>query len=584
MIFSGRFLYRAMASHLAVAVPPAVVLGLMIMSINKVALKLEAQQLHLSVSNQMRTLLSSKVQRGVSVLEHADRVLNMEQVPIEGRKELLKAMVAAGQLPYLALYKPDGSFDSLFRTNDEPMPVERGTLPQVLRDEAKERGWALGNVRFEQGKGRAVMIVPWTRDKETLGFVGTLFSCASLSESARELAERYLGDSGELDVIDGDGRYIASSVAGRVSHQAGSSSPFAGHKGRAREGLTTIGAGRAQRFIDERQEGRLGTIVSAPELRWVVGSSRTESIAYASLEAVKKRTLALSLVAALAAGLVGLLMARGVSEPVRKMGAQVRTSAQSGFNQAISAVGSMELRQLGHAFNEVLKQLEHHRKQLRSETQMRVRLARFLSPTALHQLFATEHQMENAAISGMISVLYADISASSQLSHRVTEQQLVSILGEFFDEACDVIEKTGGRVDRYSGDAIIGVFPSSQLPEYPKAAFDAAAALLRVSKEVNARWRGQISVEFGASVGLVTGEGQLLTHPGTQEISVAGALVERAATLQSSAKEGAVLVDNTTKDALEAYLGKGSTPLPGPTLNDQKVFQIEPKSDVEVES
>lgn len=50
----GRVLNRAIVSHLLVAVPPAVILGWMVISINEQALRQETQQLHLSLAMQLR--------------------------------------------------------------------------------------------------------------------------------------------------------------------------------------------------------------------------------------------------------------------------------------------------------------------------------------------------------------------------------------------------------------------------------------------------------------------------------------------------------------------------------------------------
>ena len=569
-----------MASHLAVAVPPAIVLGALVVGVNQRALQLQAQQLHLSVANQLRIELSTRVQASVMVLDQAERILGMRSVPIEDRKSMLKALVADNRVPFLALYTPDGDLDSLFRGPGPALMNGRGALPRALRQEAQERGWALGDVSFFGGAGDAPLIVPWERQGELLGFIGARFFLEPLNQAARQMAERYLGPSGELDLIDGDGTYVVSSVVGRVSHQAGPASPFMGLQGRAREGAVAVEIGRALSFVDERQEPRLGAIVSAPELRWMIGSSRSEAVAFASIVDVKRRTLALAIVAALAAAVAALLLARILSAPLRELSAQLRDCARGGFEGVVSVMGYAELQRLSSTFNTVLQELGQHRRRLRSETQMRVRLARFLSPTALHQLFTGEASEEKPAAVQEMSVIYADISAVSDLSLRLEEAQLVRLLGEFFEEVCEVIEQQGGRVDRYSGDAIIGVFAASLVQRAPRVAFDAAAGVLQTARDISARWQDQIGAPFDASVGLVTGQGGLLNHDG-QEISVTGRLVERAASLQSSAKPGAMLIDEQTRSALDGTLGS-TTPLLGPTLHDQKVFLVELGKDEEV--
>ena len=100
----GRFLHKAILSHLLVAVPPAVVLGVVVMRINEVALRSEAQLLHLSVANLLKESLADEVRLEVSLLGYAERILGME-LDGDTKRAMLKAVVANGDLSHIAVFR-----------------------------------------------------------------------------------------------------------------------------------------------------------------------------------------------------------------------------------------------------------------------------------------------------------------------------------------------------------------------------------------------------------------------------------------------------------------------------------------------
>ena len=558
----GRLLYRVILSHLLIAVPPAVLLGVLVSEINRSALKLEAQQLHLSVAARLRDRL--------------DNVLDMDEVPIDRRKLLLRALVATNRIDHLALYGPDGNLDSVVRVNTGSN-IDRSAVPESLFAEIAERGWALTDAVFAGG-ARGRVIVAWQRDGKTFGYLGTSVDLAPLSKASVELASRYLLDGGEIDIIDGRHRYLASSVPGRVGQTAGAGTPFQGFEDQAaRNGLAALDLGQSSSFVDSNQSARLGAVVSQPDLRWIVGVSRPESVAFASLERVKQRVILMSLIAALGAGLLGLLLARQISEPIRRLIRAVRGSMRGGFHQNVAVKGSGEVAQLGVAFNEAIRELNEHRVQLRSRTQLRLRLSRFLPPTMLREIMSKELDVLSAGKQQLTTVLYADIAGGEKFGEQVPPEHLVTILGEFFAAACASVERHGGRIDRYSGDAVIGIFVPSEKNKQTSSALAAALDTLQDTRAIGERWHESAGLAVQASVGIVTGEAVLGEAPdGSGELSVVGTMVEDAAALQQNAEPGAVVVDRRTRDDLGPNFAGAQVAPRSSTLTSKELFQLLP--------
>ncbi|MEQ9503619.1 MAG: adenylate/guanylate cyclase domain-containing protein [Deltaproteobacteria bacterium] len=535
-----RLLYRTIGSHLVVAVLPALVLGFVVMAVNREALTLDAEQLHLAVAEQMRTELVRAFDERQFVLDQAERILDSDEIPFAARTTMLRAIVASRKLPYLAVHGPEGKVDTVLST--DAAQVDRSDLALATRQRAA-KGLAVGPVQ----EGRTVRLaVRWARDGDTMGYLVTQFDLTTLDAIAEALVARHL-EEGEVVLVDGERRCLAASNAARVHRILDAHSPFARIEGfGAPDGLTTVELGRSMRYADAGGAVRLGTVLSAPTVGWVVGTSRPEAIALASIGAVKKRVLALAIVAALAAGLVGLLLARFLSEPVRRLALAVRASAQRGFFDPIRATGYREVGQLADAFNEVLGELARHRDEERATTNLRLRLSRYLPPSALHEVFAAELTSERGE-RAVVSVVYADLKGAEPLVDLVAQAHLLTMLSDFFAAACASIERYGGRIDRYSGDAVIGVFLAPDERGRARAALDAALAVARDAEAIAERYEAVLS----ASVGLVSGEGILSAAPESQqEISVAGDLVERAAALEREAAPGTVVMDPATRGLL----------------------------------
>lgn len=544
---SGTLLYRVIFSHLLVAVPPAAALGLLVLDINHDALKTEAQQLHLSVANRLKEALEAEVKSKLAVLGEAERVLDMTEVELEKRQLLLRAMVADGRVPHLAIYRADGAFDGLVRAKDVGAP-DRTPLSQALLRELTDRGWALGDAK----DGSALLAIAWKREGTPLGYLATTQRLADFDTLATELSTRYLGPGGEVDVVDGEGRYLISSVPGRAGHVAGTGTPFETYAGgKLRQGLSAIEAGAAMSFTAPDGLRRLGAVVSAPDLRWIVGTSRSEAVAFASLERVRLRVVLMSLVAALGAGFVGLLLARQVSEPIRALIRAVRASAKSGFTQGVAVEARGEVAVLAGTFNEALRELAAHRTEVQRKTQLRLRLARFLPPALLHQIFSNERDLQAMGQEQHVTVIYSDVSGAKELGAHLAGEQLVAILGEFFAAACSAVERNGGRIDRFSGDAVIGIFAPGMATDPTTAALAAARETIADAAAISTRWSHDSGVGFAAAVGVVSGRGLIgLAPDGSGEVSVVGDLVDRAAALQEAALPATILADRATREAV----------------------------------
>jgi len=540
-------LYKTISSHLVVAVVPALALGYLVSDVNRRGLELDAQHLHLATAGQLHQRILAKIDETTQVLETAERVLASEQLPYEQRIVLLQSIVASGRAPELAIYTADGAPDSVIR-GPKAAPGERAPLSEALRQDARARGFAADRAERAEGGIQLRLVVPWILDEQLFGFLGTTIPLAPLSEFAKALAERHLGENGELDVVDGRKMVLVSVDPARLGTTLGDDSPFRGIEGA--DGLAAIEGGISVPF-DAPSGARLGAVVSMPTTRWLIGASRPAAEAFAVLGAVRKRTLLLALLAAALAGIAGLLFARQISEPVKRLTEEARTAVARGFKTTLDLRAGGELGALVTSFNEMLRQIERYRADLRVKTNLQMKLARILSPAELHELLATEAMPDRTAEEHVATVLYVDVARTGSEVTTVRQEFLVTMLGDFFAAAVSAIERSGGQVDRYSGDAVIGVFLARHVPAHAAAAREAAQVILREVAEQAKRWAA-ISAELEASVGVATGTVRVraVGDGSSGELSVSGGLVDRAAELQREAQAGTFRLDAETDAAL----------------------------------
>src|SRR3954447_10951728 len=163
----------------------------------------------------------------------------------------------------------------------------------------------------------------------------------------------------------------------------------------------------------------------------------------------------------------------------------------------------------------------------------------------------------------LVSVLFADLVGFTTLSERRDPEEVRELLSRYFDRCRALIERYGGTVEKFIGDAVMAVWGSPIAREDDaersvRAALALTQAIAALGEEVampDLRVRagvltGSAAVELGAQ-----GEGMVL-----------GDTVNTASRLQSLADPGTVLVDDVTRRASEsaiAYEDAGSHQVKG---------------------
>lgn len=164
-----------------------------------------------------------------------------------------------------------------------------------------------------------------------------------------------------------------------------------------------------------------------------------------------------------------------------------------------------------------------------------------------------------AAVEGderkVVTVLYADLTASTELATRLDPEDLRRVLKPFFDAMADEIERFGGTIEKFIGDAIVAVFgvPAAHEDD-PDRAVRAALAMQRRLASLNAEAGTPSATKLDMRVAVNTGE-VVATRRSEREGLVTGEAVSVAARLQAVARPGGIVVGERThrdtRDAIE---------------------------------
>ncbi|HEX5239763.1 MAG TPA: adenylate/guanylate cyclase domain-containing protein, partial [Candidatus Limnocylindrales bacterium] len=146
----------------------------------------------------------------------------------------------------------------------------------------------------------------------------------------------------------------------------------------------------------------------------------------------------------------------------------------------------------------------------------------------------------------LVSVLFADLVGFTTLAEGRDAEETRDLLSRYFERSREIIERYGGTVEKFIGDAVMAVWGAPIARENDaeravRAALDLVATIPSIGPGLQAR------------AGVLTGEAAV-TLGATNQGMVAGDLVNTASRLQSVAPPGTVLVGDSTERAASSAI------------------------------
>ncbi len=163
---------------------------------------------------------------------------------------------------------------------------------------------------------------------------------------------------------------------------------------------------------------------------------------------------------------------------------------------------------------------------------------------------------ETAEVRKTVTILFCDVTGSTELGEQLDPESMRKVMSRYFDAMRTALERHGGSVEKFIGDAVMAVFGIPQLHEDDalravRAAVDMRAAL----EDLNGQLERDHGVRLACRIGVNTGE-VLVGADATDFGRVTGDAVNTAARLEAAADPGEILIGEEThrlvRDAVEA--------------------------------
>ncbi|HEX5951311.1 MAG TPA: adenylate/guanylate cyclase domain-containing protein [Actinomycetota bacterium] len=150
------------------------------------------------------------------------------------------------------------------------------------------------------------------------------------------------------------------------------------------------------------------------------------------------------------------------------------------------------------------------------------------------------------------TALFADVVGSTALAEREDPEVVQSLIGRTFERAATEIERHGGLLEKFIGDAILAVFgvPTAHEDD-PERAVRAALAVREVLDDLNRGFAAEGRPELAMRIGIEAGEVlvDLERAEGPRHGMLTGDAVNTAARLQQASEPGQIVVGSTVHDA-----------------------------------
>jgi class 3 adenylate cyclase/tetratricopeptide (TPR) repeat protein len=144
----------------------------------------------------------------------------------------------------------------------------------------------------------------------------------------------------------------------------------------------------------------------------------------------------------------------------------------------------------------------------------------------------------------VVTVLFCDLVGFTARSDQADPEDVGAMLRPYHVRLRREIERFGGTLDKFIGDAVMAVFgaPTSHEDD-PERAVRCAARMLEAIAELNAT---QPALALSVRIGITTGEALVVLQPGSETEGVVGDIVNTASRLQGVAPVNGILVGEGT--------------------------------------
>ncbi|WP_437977093.1 adenylate/guanylate cyclase domain-containing protein [Sorangium sp. So ce295] len=556
---------KAIALFTAMGLVPVAVAVTLLIDVNRRAVRTSEERLQTAILSEVASAsiqlvrdVESDAVAAAAIFGHAAGGAIRDEDAVAS----VRALVATrGLVDAVRLEVPDAGISTVIRkaSSDADVPA----APAALRKLADERGVGFGVIgpargllvarvrpAGDAGAGAAAPPPPGG----PAGYVVAEVPLDMLGLNLEVIAGRRLGSRAVRLLIAGHDRQAiaALGVPGVAPGSDVSSLPIWRN--------LPSGAGLNDRIgvlapHDEGGQRMIGAIETVPDLGWAVAIWRPEPEAFAALDEMRRRGVAVAAGALVLALALALVTARHVTRPILHLVAQARLIGARRWREI--ALGDAlrgrrdEIGELTTSLGRMAQDLEQGEADIAREAKLRGDLGRFMDKAVVDAIVRGEHPLALGGKRAAVSVLFADVVGFTPLAESRDAERMVALLNELFSMLTEIVFRHGGTVDKFIGDCVMAVWgaPIAQ-EDHARRALAAAEDMMRFLETANEEWRERYDVEVRLGVGVNSGEA-IVGNIGSDkrmEYTVIGDVVNVASRLEAIAAPNQVLVSAATRD------------------------------------
>jgi len=410
-------------------------------------------------------------------------LLKQEKLDANTLGSNLRSYAERVDAPVVTLFSPEGE---VWGTSKEGAGTENvGPFQFLIRHATENDMEQDSGFSYLEGKLHVLVVVPLYAPKPNIAaWFGIAYPIDT--ERAREIKQ-----TTQLEVTFSSAedephpRVLTTTLSpGLAEKQTGPHSAAAG----IMDGIHTITLGD-EPYVTLFE--KLELLGEAPA-RIALQRSLTDELAPA--RELEKYVLFISLAALAVATLAALLIARGVSRPMQELAAHTKLVAAGVYTQRLDLPREDELGQLATAFN-------HMTEGLAERDRVRSIFGMVVSPEIATHLLNSD--LELGGEEREVTILFCDLRDFTTFSEKMSPTEVLALLNRYLDRMSGIVERHGGVIDKYIGDAIMALFGAPvDAPEAPARAVAAARDMAQALESLNGELRaeGKPILAFGIGI------------------------------------------------------------------------------------
>jgi adenylate cyclase len=245
--------------------------------------------------------------------------------------------------------------------------------------------------------------------------------------------------------------------------------------------------------------------------------------------------------------IMSVIMGFRYSSPISKLMIATRETSNGNYRHKVILKRNDELGNLATAFNEMNEKLWKN-------SLMQESFGKYVGNEILEMIMANPQNTWLKGHRNEATILFADIRGFTSYSDSKEPEQVVAMLNKYFEIATNAILEYGGYVDKFVGDAVLGVFGvpvyrKNHVERAVKAAFRLQQKLQEASKTDNKLYA---AVGIGIDTGIVVSGN--IGSQAKMEYTVIGDSVNVASRLNGLARSGEIIISRNVVSIIEGII------------------------------